>query len=281
MNLSFRVQGDAVWASDDEGNSRRIDDSKAAELREWWERAPSAHPDDGLTAAVLTDLGQAHRARPRPTGRKVDAFVESGHRGSALGPMVSTESRSLAEILLIRRSERLFGPTSLSALATLLLRSGRLRDWTTAEDGYVATHRPTPSAGARHPFELLLMAGEGISGLEPGAYQFDPLRCALRTTSQGQLSSEAFLELLGERLDSSALPPAAVCLVGHLDRTLSRYPSGMSLVWRDAGALLQTLHLCAVDLGLRSCVVGTCGILYEEPGPTVDMGCLAIGGDLQ
>jgi SagB-type dehydrogenase family enzyme len=165
-------------------------------------------------------------------------------------------------------------------VATLLVRAGRLRDWMTSDDGYLATHRPAPSAGARHPFELLLLAGKGLDGLESGAYRFDPIKCALAPVPTDEVSSEEFLLSVGNRLGQSGMPPAAICLVAHLDRTLGRYPSGMSLVWRDAGAILQTLHLCATDLGLRSCVVGSCGLLYDEQRvPIVDAGCLAVGGD--
>jgi hypothetical protein len=68
--------------------------------------------------------------------------------------------------------------------------------------------------------------------------------------------------------------------VAHPLRTLSRYPEGMSLIWRDAGALLATVHLVASDLGLSSCIVGTSGVLRtDHAGPLgpVDVGAVALG----
>jgi SagB-type dehydrogenase family enzyme len=279
VRLTFRLQDGELWACDDEGRSRRLDDVRAAELVAWWEGSPSVRPSDGRTAAVLADLGQARMARPHPTGRAVSAQVElDGHR-VPLGRLTTVESTPLADLLERRRSSRAFGAATLPQVATLLMRSGRVRDWTTVEDSYQASHRPAPSAGARHPFDLHLVVGRRVEGLDPGAYVFDAVAGALVAQRRADVIPEALLSRLGDHLGAPTAPAAAIFLVGYLDRTLSRYPAGMSLVWRDAGALLQTLHLCATDLRLRSCIAGTCGLLRDEAqGPVVDMGCLALGG---
>ena len=282
MRLTFRVQDGELWACDDEGRSRRLNDSRTAELVAWWEGSPSIRPSDGRTAAVLADLGQARMARPHPTGRAVPAQVEVEGERIPLGGMTTTESTRLADLLDGRHSSRTFGPTTVAQLATLLMRSGRVRDLTTVEDGYQASHRPAPSAGGRHPFDLHLAVGHRVEGLSPGMYVFDAVAGALVVQSQADDIPEELLNRTGDHLGAPTAPAAAVFLVGYLDRTLSRYPAGMSLAWRDAGALLQTLHLCATDLHLRSCIVGTCGLLHHEgQGPVVDMGCLTLGGQLR
>lgn len=279
MKLTLRLEDGELWACDDEGRSRRLDDAQAAELVAWWEKSPSVRPSDGRTAAVLADLGQARMARPHPTGRTVSAQVSLKGKRIPLGALTTNGSMRLSKILAHRHSTRIFGSTTLVQLATLLMRSGRVRDWTMVEDGYQASHRPVPSAGARHPFDLHLVVGRRVDGLDPGAYAFDAVAGALVTQSQTDLTPEALLRRLGDRIGTPTSPAAAVFLVGYLDRTLSRYPAGMSLAWRDAGALLQTLHLCATDLRLRSCIVGSCGFLRDEAqGPLIDMGSVAIGG---
>lgn len=238
-------------------------------------------PDDGRTAAVLADLGQARMARPHPTGRAVSAQVDVEGERIPLGRLTTTESTRLADLLEHRHSSRTFGPTTVTQLATLLMRSSRVRDLTTVEDGYQASHRPAPSAGARHPFDLHLAISHRVEGLSPGMYVFDAVTGALVVRSQASVDSEELLSRIGDHLGAPAAPAAAIFLVAYLDRTLSRYPAGMSLAWRDAGALLQTLHLCATDLRLRSCIAGVCGFLHHEiQGPVVDMGCLALGGPL-
>jgi hypothetical protein len=75
-------------------------------------------------------------------------------------------------------------------------------------------------------------------------------------------------------------PPAAIVTVAHPDRTLTRYPAGISLLWREAGALLMLVHLAATDIGLGSCIVGTCGVLNppsDSASHPVDVGAVAIG----
>lgn len=282
MRLTFRVQDGELWACDDEGRSRRLDDSHAADLVAWWEESQSVRPTDGRTAAVLADLGQAHMARPHPTGRVIAAQIAAEGKKIPLGRLMTTESDPLVDLLERRHSSRTFGPTTVSQVATLLMRSGRVRNLTTADDGYQANRRPAPSAGGRHPFDLHLAIGHHVEGLDASMYVFDAVSGALVAQDQAKIDPEDLLSRVGDHLGAPIAPAVAIFLVGYLDRTLSRYPAGMSLAWRDAGALLQTLHLCATDLRLRSCIAGMCGAFYfEDPGPVVDMGCLALGGALR
>jgi SagB-type dehydrogenase family enzyme len=279
VKITFRLEGDELWACDDEGRSRCLSDAQAATLLKWWEESALRRPKDGRTAAVLADLGQARMARPHPTGRTVPAQTNLQGERISLSPMTIAESASLVTVLKRRRSSRIFGPATAAQLATLLMRAGRVRDLTTVEDGYQASHRPTPSAGARHPFDLHVAVGTQVNGLVAGIYVFDGVAGALVAQDQTDAEAGALLARLRDHLGAPALPAAAIFLMGYLDRTLSRYPAGMSLVWRDAGALLQALHLCATDLDLRSCIAGTCGLLRDEDrGPVIDMGCLAVGG---
>jgi SagB-type dehydrogenase family enzyme len=279
MRLTFRIEDDELWASDDEGRSRRLDPRHTEHLIGLWEEAPLEMRADGRTAGVLADLGQARMARPHPTGRAVSAQTRADGRRLPLGRLVSGESRRLAEVLNDRHSSRTFGPTALTEIATILMRASRLRDWTFVEDGYQASHRATPSAGGRHPFDLHVVAANEVDGLKRGEYLFDPASASLAPEALAGSDPAGVLTYLGDRLAAPHPPTAAIFLVAHLDRTLSRYPAGMSLAWRDAGALLQTLHLCATDLALRSCIVGTCGVLHDDAqGPVIDMGALALGG---
>ena len=72
-------------------------------------------------------------------------------------------------------------------------------------------------------------------------------------------------------------PPALLLAVAEPERTLSRYPAGTAHLWRDAGALLTTLHLLAASLDLASCIVGISGVLGHEDAARVDLGALAFG----
>jgi len=190
-----------------------------------------------------------------------------------MGELAQDTSDAFASVLARRRSVRACAPPTLGALATVLIRCLRVVEWRSEPNGYVTSHRPVPSAGARHPIDIHLLAAE-VDGLASGAWLFDPLTCELvRTTGE----HEPALQVLG-RIVGEHKPPAAVVAVAHLDRTLSRYPDGLSLVWRDAGALLATLHLCATDVGLASCIVGATGVVRCDPTTSaVDLGSMIVG----
>jgi SagB-type dehydrogenase family enzyme len=191
----------------------------------------------------------------------------------ALGPLVSSDSQPFMRVLSQRRSERPTHAPDLARLATVLVRSGRVLDVSRAPDGYVMSHRPTPSAGGRHPADMYVLADD-VEALDAGAWLFDPLGCELVKVAR---SAGTTLRVLGEIVETDP-PPAAIVIVARHERTLSRYPAGLSLIWRDVGALLATLHLCATDLGLASCIVGSCGVFIDDPtAGEIDMGALLVG----
>jgi SagB-type dehydrogenase family enzyme len=196
-----------------------------------------------------------------------------------LASLVRPSERPFAEVLTSRRSQRSFGPMTLAELASVLVPSARVQRWWEAPDGYTATERPTPSAGGRHPLELVLLA-LNVQGLGPGLWHFDAAACDLLRAEPQNGAGPATLAAVLTALEGDGTPAAAIFAVADFARTLSRYPNGMSLVFRDAGALLATLHLCASAAGLPSCIVGTAGALRYEAGATViaDVGALLVGG---
>lgn len=222
---------------------------------------------------MTEELAAARRVRPTQHASPVPWREDRDGSRLAIGGLVMERSGPLSEVLAVRTSERDLAPPTLAQLATLLIRCLRVAGWDEGPDGYVRTHRPTPSAGARHPIDVHLVACD-VAGLDVGSWWFDPLACELVQSSGGAVP---ILRRLGAVVERPP-PPAALVLVAHLDRTLNRYRDGMSLVWRDAGALLATLHLCATDLGLASCILGTTGVMtYELAQAEVDVGSLIVG----
>jgi SagB-type dehydrogenase family enzyme len=272
--LTVRVDADRVLASDDEGRTAMLPVEMGAELQDAFRLAaqPPSSPD--VTAGTLAAIAEAQAARPQP--RQAPPRAWQDHRDGprvALANLTAQDSQPLAAVLAARRSRRDWMPPRLEDLASVLVRAGRVIDWAVAPDGYVTTRRPVPSAGARHPLDLHLLVAD-VHGLTPGAWRFDALRCELVGTA---LAHEPALDQLSEVLLAPA-PPAALVAVAHLHRTLSRYPPGMSLLWRDAGALLGTLQLCATDVGLASCIAGTCGVLIDKAVEGIlDVGALLLG----
>lgn len=93
------------------------------------------------------------------------------------------------------------------------------------------------------------------------------------------LKAEVDISPVIAALRCTQCPPATLFACASFDRTLTRYPQGSTLVWRDAGVLLGYLHLAAFAGGLASCIVGTAGVLPTLPllHGAVDIGALAVG----
>lgn len=196
----------------------------------------------------------------------------------ALGPEVRKGSRPLDEVLEARRSRRWLTRPDLGDLATLLVRSGRVVSWSYDGRGLELSLRPYPSAGALHPLTVELLASE-VTRLDPGSWMFDPMRCSLVRTGRTQCEVDDALGAIA--LAAATEPaPAALVILANPAKTLSRYPQGTSLIWRETGALLATLHLVATDLGLASSIIGTSGVLDRfrpTEFPFVDVGALIVG----
>lgn len=272
--LTVRIEDGRVVASDDSGRTARLDSGIAETVQEAWRRADQIGTHTSVTAAALAAIGEAKAMRPRNAPHAPDWRTRVEGPRVPLGPFAHDASRPLRDVLMERRSERAWSPPTVKEVANMLVRAARVAGWEQMSDSYISSHRPTPSAGARHPLDLHLLAGE-VKGLASATYVFDAVTCELVLTGGPR---DGTLTKLAEIVGASGPPPAAVVAVAHGERTLSRYPGGLSLVWRDAGVLLGTLHLCCTDLGLASCIVGTCGLLIDERSPVVvDVGCVLLG----
>lgn len=193
-------------------------------------------------------------------------------------------SHSLSQILRLRRSERQFGSVEWSLLSSLLYRLISPGMTMRAEDGYVEEYLPVPSAGARHPHTLLVLAKQ-VEGIEDGPWVVDRLSHLLVPVILSRDTTSKLTLAVSSALRREDEPPATVVLLARRRRTLSKYPEGINHVWRDAGALLAMAHLVATDLGLASCIVGTGGIvsipLFGTDESLEDTGALSVGTKVQ
>jgi SagB-type dehydrogenase family enzyme len=115
--------------------------------------------------------------------------------------------------------------------------------------------RTVPSAGARHPFETVILANN-VDGLQPGLYRY--------LASAHQLVSLSLAEDLAERMTAACLGQhhvrsSAVTFVWVAvpERTAWRY-SGRALryVLIDAGHICQNLYLAAWAIHCGVCAIG-------------------------
>lgn len=149
-------------------------------------------------------------------------------------------------------------------------------------DGYVERQTVVPSAGARHPLTALLLSrNDSEKRLE--AWAVSPSAAPRRYEVTGHQSEiRNVLRSTADALQMPQAPSTVVVLLARFRRTLSKYPDGESLVWRDSGVFLGTAHLIAASLELHSCVVGiaetTSFALNGTSDTLVDVGALSLWG---
>lgn len=237
----------------------------------------------------------AMRPEPRPEiGRQSTDFpmpvALKSVTLSTFGASISTPDTPLTQVLANRRSRRSYSTLGGPRLARLLDLVFALRGFAVADDYGVRRFRPVPSAGARQPLVALVLV-EDVTGLESGLWRVDTdgdqLLLITDTDPEGTLVTA--WEAVCAAGEFEQRPPAVIVLAARFDATLARYPGGASLVWRDAGVALGSLHLAATSLHLHSCILGTAGLL--DPGLLVlcgltgelvgDVGALAVGNPPQ
>lgn len=276
--LTVRI-ADRTRVSKDTGESCWLNDAQAARVRESLlvDSLALKHELGASTATTLATIAEGSRARPVAPSFDREPTPTTHGRDIRIGHLVRAESRTLASVLASRYSAHELGSLKLDELATILVRTCRIRSWQGLPNGLQVTYRPVPSAGALHPCSVLI-AASGVEGLEDGWWSFNALSCALERA----VASPGVREFLLQQQLLAALeepPVAALVVIADFKRTLVRYPAGTVHVWRDAGVLLATLHLCATDVALRSVITGGVDLLKSESWneTMTDVGALLVG----
>lgn len=297
VGLTLRIGPNGARLSRDDGPTVHLAPERARRLAA---ELDAVEPNSSstritLTAAAEASLAEARQAHSRAstalaatlTRDPLRLLSQDTRQAPAPHDVVPVTdigpTRPFAEVLAARRSARSFGPLELESLGTVLARSALVRRRWVGEDGFAESSRPAPSAGARHPLTLVVLAAR-VNGLAAGMWVLDPDAAVLRPARPGLGAPAEAFEAITAALRIADPPPATVFTVAQPARTLSRYATGMPLIWRDTGALLATLHLAATDLGLPSCIAGTSGVLFAGDAHSeapVDTGAVAIGGPAQ
>jgi SagB-type dehydrogenase family enzyme len=114
------------------------------------------------------------------------------------------------------------------------------------------SRRPSPSAGALHPIDVVLVHGASR------AFRYAALTHHLETLRVARPEHlRAFFNDCRQILPQAS--GTAIVLVGDLDRVAAVYEQPALLLWRDAGVLLQTLALVATAYRLAFCPLGVLG----------------------
>jgi SagB-type dehydrogenase family enzyme len=168
---------------------------------------------------------------------------------------LSMPQRSFSDVLKKRRTRREFAELPRSDLSALLWYGVKTRFKQNLESGHKWYHRPVPSAGGRHPIDLLLI-DQGISA--DAVYLYNPIAHAI-----SKLAINEFGDLEGLLAAVNAIVnmqnATVVWFAAQFKRATSAYKNATTLLYQDAGVLIATLGLVSEALGLNFCPIGITG----------------------
>jgi SagB-type dehydrogenase family enzyme len=194
-------------------------------------------------------------------------------------PKANTPSnRIFIEVLGNRISERVFQKMSIQDLSNLLWYAAKIKSVSITTKNQIITHRPSPSAGSLHPIDIFLSLPQTIKKRQ--LYYYDPFIHKIGRLVVDKHILFDFLSTINDCLESTNA--TVIWFVGVPQIVSSKYKNHASLLWRDAGSLLMTVHLTAYALGLKSCAVGTLGQpflsrLFEKNYKIISAGGLLVG----
>ena len=165
---------------------------------------------------------------------------------------------SYTELLDIRRSERAYTEEAMSQeqLAFMLWSAQGIQKF--RDEKQIATLRPVPSGGSRHPFELYAIV-QNVTGLKPGIYKYLPLEHigekSVAIEYRGEFANhESRISdmLAGQKWAAKAPVVLFISCVPY--RAEWRYVNAAHRVALiDLGHIGQNMMLSASALGLGSC----------------------------
>ncbi|WP_162796112.1 nitroreductase family protein [Pedobacter nanyangensis] len=173
------------------------------------------------------------------------------HVGIRLNRPEQDPELNFFSVIKDRKSIRNLKPLKEKQLDYLFWFAARVYQASVAND-YILSHRASPSAGGIHPIDILVHRPEN-SFFE----YYSPFEHHLYKVQLEQEIIQSLLCHIDLAFPNRDTP--LLWFLAHGKRTKAFYQNFESLVWRDAGALLQTFQLTCTALGMGSCAVGTLG----------------------
>lgn len=189
--------------------------------------------------------------RPRSTPEVHPSLDWPVSRVCSCDDIVWPQSQSFVSVFEGRRSLREMTRAPLREIVNALAFATKPRA-ILPRDPFGRSRRPSPSAGALHPINVLIVHGQyRVFRYAAETHQLQTLRVAEREPLR------AFAEDCRQILPQAS--GTALVLIGDIDRVAAVYDRHESLLWRDAGVLLQTLALAAAAYRLAFCPLGLLG----------------------
>jgi hypothetical protein len=155
-------------------------------------------------------------------------------------------------VLEHRRSYRQVTRAPLNEIINALGFAMRPRFWKD-NDLFGRTRRPAISAGALHPLTALIIPNRDDHRI----FRYDAVQHCLELLQTDTASLKAWLQRPAELLPDA--DGSIIILVADIAISGAVYERAESLVWRDAGALLQTVAMVCTAYRLAFCPLALLG----------------------
>lgn len=190
----------------------------------------------------------------------------------ATSPVRPAALGSFIELVARRQTRAPAGPPTDAHLAALLWAVAKVYAQRPTENGRWQ-HRSTPSAGGRHPIDLVLTGQASPADL----LLYDPVAHALVALAPDDAAGIAALAAVAKGCTGTE---AGVVMwhVAQPARTEARYIHAESLVWRDAGALVATTAIVCEAMGLACTPLGATGEPWLSAVLASDGRVVGVGG---
>lgn len=170
---------------------------------------------------------------------------------TSLAKPVADHNFNYFDLHLQRRSTTRLSMLADRQLDELLWFSAKVIQIQFRSNGYTLTQRPSASAGARHPVDLVVVKPAQPRQL----YYYNPFEHTLNALKLDKNEVASFIDHVNENIVIGET--TLIWFIAHPDRTAAKYDNPQSLIWRDAGALLHCIQSTCAAMGLGSCPIGT------------------------
>lgn len=178
---------------------------------------------------------------------------KSGNEIISLPPLVDV-NMNLSEAMLQRRSLRKYDKSamSLAELSFILETSCKVQK---VLGDNIASFRPAPSGGARHPFETYIVV-QNVEGLSSGSYHYLPLSHQLEKLSVNIDEKEIIASVNGQKFVSGANVIFYFAVIPY--RAEWRYSDkSHKVMLLDLGHLGQNVCLAAEAVAAGACPIAS------------------------
>jgi len=188
---------------------------------------------------------------PKKVKDRFDPFIYPLGSKTKLKRDFKDREGSFINVFLSRRSSQDLNAISIDDISELLYLTSKIQSIEIDSSGFLISKRTVPSAGGRHPIDILVSI-PSVDGRT--LHYYNPVDHTLSELLISEVRQKNFFKEVNNNvlINNSCLIWFSI----QVNKTKSKYNNAESLYWKDAGAFLYCIQLVANLLELKSCPLG-------------------------